>query len=136
MTPMLRPPIDGQRGICLSRRVEIESALRHLTPLIPNHEFGAVVDHALSSKGLRHAVAESAAWLSLVAYIRHMFTEYDALLAGGYDIESARFFVGKEIEIVLQRRGAHRTTPRMTSAGTCLPENLEIPDGVMPEGVV
>ena len=30
-----------------SRRRAIESALRHLAPRIPAHEFGAIVDHAL-----------------------------------------------------------------------------------------
>ncbi len=43
------------------------------------------------SKGLGRASAETAAWLSLVAYVRHALTEYDDLLAQGYDQESARF---------------------------------------------
>ena len=51
----------------LDRRAEIESALRRLAPRIPDHELGAVVDHALQSKGLRSAAPENAAWLSLVA---------------------------------------------------------------------
>ena len=62
------------------RRAAIEAALRHLAPKIPPHEFGAVVDHALDSEGLSTAAPESAAWLSLVAYVRHVFTEYDELL--------------------------------------------------------
>ncbi len=67
----------------MSRRADIEDALRRLAPRIPSHEFSAVVDHALLSRGLRPAVPENAAWLSLVAYVRHTFTEYDSLLAGG-----------------------------------------------------
>ena len=35
----------------------IEAALRRLAPKIPPHEFGAVVDHALDSAGLKSAVA-------------------------------------------------------------------------------
>ncbi len=61
-------------------RSAIEAALRHLAPRIPAHEFGAVVDHALDSAGLRAASPENAAWLSLTAYVRHTLTEYDDLL--------------------------------------------------------
>ena len=92
----------------MSRRSDIESALRRLTPLIPDHEFGAVIDHALDSRGLRNAAPEEAAWLSLVAYVRHMFTEYDMLRDQGYDEDSARFFVAEEIEAVLKGWGVRR----------------------------
>ena len=82
----------------MSRRTDIEVAIRALAPRIPKHEFGAVVDHALTSRGLAGATAEPAAWLSLVAYVRHMHTDYDDLLAAGYDFESARFFVKDEMQ--------------------------------------
>ena len=36
-------------------RSAIETALRHLAPRLPAHEFGAVVDHAMHSAGLRTA---------------------------------------------------------------------------------
>jgi len=85
----------------MANRVEIETALRRLAPKMPGHEFGAVVDHALDSRGLRTATPETAAWLSLVAYVRHALTEYDDLLAQGYDQDSARFFVAEEMERVL-----------------------------------
>jgi hypothetical protein len=62
----------------MANRTEIETALRRLAPRMPKHEFGAVVDHALDSRGLRGAAAETAAWLSLVAYVRHALTDYDA----------------------------------------------------------
>jgi hypothetical protein len=89
-------------------RVDIESALRHLAPKIPPHEFCAIVDHALNSTGLRTASPESAAWLSLVAYVRHTFTDYDERLQQGYDRDSARFFVADEINDVLKEWGAKR----------------------------
>ncbi len=92
----------------MNRRSPIEQALRHLAPKIPPHELGAVVDHALDSAGLKTASPESAAWLSLVAYVRHVFTAYDQLMAQGYDRESARHFVVDEIEAVLQGWGARR----------------------------
>ena len=92
----------------MPRRADIESALRRLAPRIPEHEFGAVVDHAIDSRGLKTSAPETAAWLSLVAYARHAFTEYDDLLTRGYDHDSARFFVAAEIEGVLAQWGVTR----------------------------
>jgi len=89
-------------------RSEVEIALRHLAPRIPPHEFGAVVDHALDSRGLKIGAPETAAWLSLVAYVRHAFTDYDDLLDQGYDRDSARFFVAGEIEAVFGEWGVKR----------------------------
>ena len=54
------------------------------------------------------AGAEAAAWLSLVAYARHVHTDYDDLLAQGYDADSARFFVAEEIEATLAEWGVRR----------------------------
>ena len=92
----------------MSRRSDIETALKRLAPQIPAHEFGAVIDHALDSRGLRQATPEEAAWLSLVAYVRHVFTDYDGLRDQDYDEESARFFVAEEIKAVLMRWGVRR----------------------------
>jgi hypothetical protein len=91
-----------------NRREAIATALRNLAPRIPRHELGAVLDHALDSPGLQTASAEAAAWLSLVAYVRHVRTEYDVLLAEGYDIDSARFFVADEINALLESWGVRR----------------------------
>ena len=92
----------------MNRRASIEAALRHLAPRIPKHEFGAVLDHALDSPGLQTAGPEAAAWLSLVAYARHMFTDYDALLIEGYDVESARHYVLDQMSSVLTEWGVRR----------------------------
>ena len=96
----------------MASRTEIEDALRHLAPRIPKHEFGAVLDHALDSRGLRAATPENAAWLSLVSYVRHRFTEYDDLLAQGYDQDSARRFVADEMQAVLAEWGVRRPLGR------------------------
>jgi hypothetical protein len=92
----------------MAKRTEIESTLRRLAPRIPPHELAAVVDHARDSPGLKQASPERAAWLSLVAYVRHMFTDYDELLAQGYDHESARFFVASDMEAIFARWGVRR----------------------------
>jgi hypothetical protein len=66
------------------------------------------VDHALDSPGLKSSSPETAAWLSLVAYVRHTFTDYDELLRQSYDRESARHFVVADIERVLKSWGVRR----------------------------
>ena len=60
-----------------------------------------MIDHALDSAGLQSAAPEAAAWLSLVAYVRHVFTDYDDLLTQGYDRDSARHFVADEMAAML-----------------------------------
>ena len=92
----------------MAKRGDIEIALRRLAPGIPAHEFGAVVDHAVDSPGLKPASPETAAWLSLVAYVRHVFTDYDDLLNQDYDQDSARHFVADEIAAVLNDWGVRR----------------------------
>ena len=92
----------------MSRREAIESAVRILAPRIPRHEFEAVTDHALGSRGLHGAAPETAAWLSLTAYIRHRLTDYDDLLNNGYDQESARFFVLDDMNAILEEWGSPR----------------------------
>lgn len=89
-------------------RSAVASALSHIAPHLPAHEFAAVVDHAMDSPGLSVAAPENAAWLSLVAYARHTFTDYDALLAQGYDRDSARFFVAEELAALLAEWGVKR----------------------------
>jgi hypothetical protein len=86
----------------------VEAALRRLAPKIPPHEFMAVTDHAMDSAGLRHASPETAAWLSLVAYVRHVLTDYEALLDEGYDAESARHFVAADMDLILEGWGTKR----------------------------
>jgi hypothetical protein len=92
----------------VSTRAEIAAALRALAPRIPAHEFEAVLDHARDSPGLRVASPETAAWLSLVAYARHAFTDYDELLQEAYDRDSARFFVATGLAAVLREWGVRR----------------------------
>jgi hypothetical protein len=92
----------------IPKRVAIDAALLRLAPAIPPHERMAVVDHATDSRGLSVASPEAAAWLSLVAYVRHTFTDYDELLAEGYDSDSARHFVAVRMDEILQAWGSRR----------------------------
>ena len=92
----------------MATRKEIENALRYLAPRIPGHEFGAIADHAMDSPGLHNAAPETAAWLSMVSFIRHVLTEYDSLLDEGYEQESARHFVASDMQAVLKEWGVKR----------------------------
>lgn len=91
------------------RRSRIEDALRRLAPAIPRFDLHAAADHAEDSPGLRKAAPETAAWLALVAYVRHAHTDYDALLEEGYDPDAARFFVLEAMNDVLQAWQCRRT---------------------------
>ncbi|NJR13607.1 MAG: DUF2293 domain-containing protein [Phyllobacteriaceae bacterium] len=51
---------------------------------------------------------ETAVWLAAIAHIRHVHTDYDALLAEGYDHESARHFVIDDINAKLTEWRASR----------------------------
>jgi hypothetical protein len=92
----------------VSSRTEIHGALLHLVPQIPKHEMEVVLDHAMDRRQLRNAAPETAAWLSLVSYVRHAMTDYDELLEGGYDVESARHFVLEAMQGVLDGWGTRR----------------------------
>jgi hypothetical protein len=94
--------------IFVSKRSEIERALHELAPRIPEFEAGAIADHAMLSRGLATAKAEVAAWLSMVAFVRHALTEYDSLLEEGYDQDSARHFVAAEMQSILEEWGVRR----------------------------
>lgn len=98
MTLTNPPPAD--------RRSAVAGALLRLAPRLPPFETGAVIDRALASPGLRRAAPETAARLSLIAYARHVFTEYDDLLADGYDRDSARHFVLDDLNEALAAWGA------------------------------
>lgn len=93
-------------GASRNRREQVAAALARLAPRLPGFEAGAIRDRALASPGLRGAAPETAARLALIAYARHVFTDYDALLADGYDRDSARHFVLDDLDAVLRSWGA------------------------------
>lgn len=96
-------------GALSGTRQRIGGALDRLAPRIPDFEREAVLDHACDNPSLARATPETAAWLSLTAYVRHVLTDYDALLAEGYDRDSARFFVADRMTEILVAWGCRRT---------------------------
>ncbi|MGE5515974.1 MAG: DUF2293 domain-containing protein [Bacteroidota bacterium] len=85
-----------------SRRGRIAEALGVIAPAVPDYDRAAILDHAEDSPGLRKASPQAAAWASLVAYVRHTYTDYDDMLADGTDVDAARFFVLDDINHVLE----------------------------------
>jgi hypothetical protein len=98
------------------RQVELRKTLRSLAPLIPYADSEPVLKRA--AKLMRADLSIGAAlWLAIVAHVRHRHTEYDALLAEGYDRDAARHFVVDETEAVLQGWGCGRRIDVEADAG-------------------
>lgn len=90
------------------RRDRIAEALSVIAPAVPTFDRAAILDHAEDSPGLRKASPQAAAWLSLVAYVRHTYTDYDDMLAEGTGTDAARFFVLDDINRMLEDWGCCR----------------------------
>lgn len=89
------------------RRRAIAKALTALLPLAPY----ADMEKIRADAGAMHMKAlppTIAVWLATVAHVRHAHTDYEKLLAEGYDRDSARFFVIEQINQVLTRWRATR----------------------------
>lgn len=104
----VRASIPPVVGMTTAKRLRLAEALDRLAPRIPSFEREAVIDHAIDSRGLSSASPETAVWLSLVSYVRHVLTDYDALLAEGYDRDEARFFVAEHTQEILAEWGCRR----------------------------
>ncbi len=89
------------------RRRAIAKALTALLPLAPYADMERIRADAGAAhmKTLPPAIA---VWLAAVAHVRHAHTDYDKLLAEGYDRDAARFFVVGEINAWLTRWRATR----------------------------
>lgn len=83
-----------------SRQRAVAKALTALIPLAPFADTEPIRAEALA-KHMKTLPPTVAVWLATVAHIRHVHTEYEALLAEGYDRDSARFFVIDRINAVL-----------------------------------
>lgn len=89
------------------RQRAVAKALTLLLPAAPYSDTEPIRAVALERK-LRELPPSIAVWLATIAHIRHKHTEYDRLLAEGYDRDAARFFVVDDINAVLTRWRATR----------------------------
>jgi hypothetical protein len=78
----------------------VARALTALLPLAPYADIGA--------RDMRELPPSIAVWLATIAHVRHAHTDYDRLLAEGYDRDAARFFVIDQINETLTRWRATR----------------------------
>jgi hypothetical protein len=74
------------------RRRALAKALTALLPAAPYADIEAIRVDA-GAKHMKTLPPAIAVWLAAVAHIRHQHTDYEKLLAEGYDRDSARFFV-------------------------------------------
>lgn len=82
------------------RRRAIAKALTALLPMAPYADMEAIRADA-GAKHMKTLPPSIAVWLATIAHIRHQHTDYERLLAEGYDRESARFFVVDRTNAVL-----------------------------------
>lgn len=90
-----------------NRRRAIAKAITALLPMAPYADTEKIRADA-GAKHLKTLPASIAVWLAAVAHIRHAHTDYEKLLAEGYDRDSARFFVIDQINDWLTRWRATR----------------------------
>jgi len=82
------------------RRKALAESLTLLLPGAPYADIEAIRTEA-SSRHMRELPPSIAVWLATVAHVRHQHTDYDDLLAEGYDRDAARFFVVDRTNAVL-----------------------------------
>ena len=90
------------------RQQAIRKALRALAPGIPLSDVEAVIALA-ERKHMKDLPPSAALWLALGSHVRHVHTDYERLLAEGYDRDAARFFVAEETDSVLAGWGCQRS---------------------------
>ena len=90
-----------------ARKRAVAKALTALLPMAPYADIEAIREMA-GARDMRELPASLAVWLATVAHIRHVHTDYDRLLAEGYDRDAARFFVIDTINETLTRWRATR----------------------------
>ena len=95
------------RAPATGRRRALAKALTALLPMAPYADMEKIRADAgaVHMKTLPPSVA---VWLAAVAHVRHEHTDYERLLAEGYDRDAARFFVIDAVNAVLTRWRATR----------------------------
>ncbi|KAA6405853.1 DUF2293 domain-containing protein [Candidatus Tokpelaia sp.] len=89
------------------RQSAIAKAVARFIPQAPFYDAEAIRSRA-AQKHLRNLPPDKAVWLTIIAYIRHIYTDYDALRDENYESEAARFFVRNAINSKLQQWRAGR----------------------------
>ncbi|WP_173932065.1 DUF2293 domain-containing protein [Chelativorans sp. Marseille-P2723] len=93
--------------VSTQRRRAVNKALTTLLPQAPYADIQRIQTLANDRK-LRTLPASVAVWIATVSHVRHEHSDYDELLAEGYDRDAARYFVVDQINAVLTRWRATR----------------------------
>ncbi|MCB1422052.1 MAG: DUF2293 domain-containing protein [Nitratireductor sp.] len=89
------------------RERQLAEAIRLLLPRATLEAHQQVL--AVAQQGhLRHLPAGIAVWQAATTVARHEYTDYDQLLADGYEPDAARYFVLEEINEQLEAWGCLR----------------------------
>lgn len=89
------------------RQKEFRKVLRQMLPRVPLGDAEPILA-AANARHLRHLPPSIALWQAATSHVRHGHTDYDTLLAEGYDRDAARFFVIEAMNAVLQGWGCAR----------------------------
>lgn len=90
------------------RHQDLRKHLRALSPLIPYADAEDVLARAAHGS-LRSLPPSVGVWLALTSHVRHRYTDYDVLLAEGYDRDAARHFTLDATEDTLSSWGCGRS---------------------------
>lgn len=82
------------------RQQAVGKAIETLLPYAPLADT-AKIRALANDRKLRGLPPSVSVWIATVAHVRHEHTDYDTLLAEGYDRDAARFFVIDAINAVL-----------------------------------
>ncbi len=97
-------------AVSTRRRKEIELALRSFAPRIPFYD-AEQVREAAAAPHMRALTADNAVRLTLLAYIRHSYTDYDRLRDEGLDKDSALYWINEQITEKLNEWHANNLLP-------------------------
>lgn len=98
------------------RQQAIRKALRALAPGIPLADAQIVLELAARAQ-MKALPPATALWLALGSHVRHAHTDYDRLLAEGYERDAARFFVIDETDDVLTSWGCQLSVAEEAPSG-------------------
>jgi hypothetical protein len=91
---------EQKMTLSTKRQRDVAKALTLLIPGAPFIDADPIRERAAKRK-YKLLPVSTAVWLAAVAHIRHVHTEYDALLDDGYERDAARHFVLEDINAKL-----------------------------------
>jgi hypothetical protein len=98
---------EHKMALSTKRQKDIAKALTLLMPGAPFLD-ADIIRQTAAKRKYKRLPASTSVWIAAVAHIRHVHTDYDALLDEGYDQDSSRHFVLEPINEILTHWRATR----------------------------